>query len=55
MAVDLLNDLLLSCVGEEVRGVATETLSQAKQMRKEQLEALKQRFLWKQLQKYWNK
>lgn len=42
-------------VREEIRGVAEETLAQAKQLRKEQLETLRQSFQQKQLLKYWNR
>lgn len=55
VVVALCNELLLSGVGVEVRGVATETLARAKQVRREQLEAQRQKFLRTQLQKYWNR
>ena len=45
-------EVLGAGVGEETRLVAMETLSQAKQHRKDQLEALRKHFV---LRKYWKK
>jgi hypothetical protein len=48
-------NLLEVGLGEEIRRCASETLSQAKQIKMAQLETLRQKFLRHQLQKYWKK
>lgn len=48
-------DILLCCVEEEARGVASEALAQAKQWRRDRLEGLRKKFLRSQLHKYWGR
>lgn len=55
VARDVCEELLLSILCEEVRGVAMEALSEAKQQRKARLEALKREFQLWQLSKYWER
>ena len=55
MTVDLCKDLILSCVEEEVKDIASKALAAAKQRRRRRLEALRKKFLQHQLHKYWDK